>query len=286
MIEDESNHLIGDGDQFSHSFTVSVSAVEPDPDQPRRHFDEAALEDMAATFKTVGLLQPILLRKHPEVRRRWIIVSGERRWRAAQIAGWAEITAIETASNLAETALIENIQRSDLTVTEEARALQRMMQSQAWSQERCATALGIDASRVSAALHVLTLPDDFLDEVTSGAVVVPRNLLVELARIKEVPLRDQMITLAREGDLTIRALRSARKSSQENNEEKPASQPPEKKPKTSAGLNSARLGKLLSSLDNVNAGTYQPTNDEMEKLIAIKQAIDRIIAKAPPAAKG
>jgi ParB family chromosome partitioning protein len=278
MIDDESDHLIGDSDRFSHSFTVSISAIEPDPDQPRRHFDKAALEDMAATFKAVGLLQPILLRKHPDARRRWIIVAGERRWRAAQLAGWTEITAIETTSNVTETALIENLQRSDLTVMEEARALQKMMLSQGWSQERCANALGIDASRVSSALNVLSLPEDFLDEVEAGAVAVPRNLLVELARIKEAPLRDRMIELAREGDLTIRLLRSARKEGKDVETNKANDEARERKPRSAVGLKASRLTQFLSSLDVVHSGTYQPTKDEMEKLLAIKHAIDRILA--------
>jgi ParB family chromosome partitioning protein len=275
MIEDESMHLIADDDQFAHSFTVNVSAIEADPDQPRRHFDQASLEDMAASFKTVGLLQPVLLRKHPKIRRRWIIVAGERRWRAAKLAGWTEITAIETVANMAEATLIENIQRSDLTVMEEGRALQKMMQTHFWTQERCATTLGIDAPRVSAALNVLTLPNAFLADVTSGAVSVPRNVLVELARIKEAPLRDKMIALAREGDLTIRLLRAGRKEAGAG--ETPADAPV-RHAKEPASLKQARLKQLLAALNAVSAADYHPSADEIDKLSEVKTAIDRIIA--------
>jgi ParB family chromosome partitioning protein len=277
MIADESTHLIADDDQFAHSFTVSVSAIEADPEQPRRHFDQASLQDMAESFKTVGLLQPLLLRKHPRIRRRWIIVAGERRWRAAKLAGWTEVTAIETTANTAQATLIENIQRRDLTVMEEGRALQKMMQTHFWTQERCATALGIDASRVSSALNVLNLPSEFLAEVTSGAVNVPRNLLVELSRIKNVPLRDRMIALAREGDLTIRMLRTGRKAA-EGQEETPAQEKVERDEAEPTGLKSARLKQLLATLNAVSAGAYQPSAAELEKLIAIRTVIDRIIA--------
>jgi len=141
-----------DDEPASLAFTVPLSSIDPDPDQPRHHLDQGALEDLAASFKTVGLLQPVLLRKHPKIRRRWIIAAGERRWRAAKLAGWTEIAAIEITANIAEATLIENIQRTDLTVMEEARALQKLLHTHFWTQERCATALGIDAPRVSAAL--------------------------------------------------------------------------------------------------------------------------------------
>jgi len=282
MIADESTHMIADDDQFAHSFTVSISAIDADPDQPRRHFDQASLQDMAASFKTVGLLQPLLLRKNPKARRRWIIVAGERRWRAAKLAGWTEITAIETTANTAEATLIENIQRSDLTVMEEGRALQKMMQTYFWTQERCATALGIDAPRVSSALNVLTLPAAFLADVTSGAVNVPRNVLVELARIKDIALRDEMIALARAGDLTIRALRAGRKTAVAGQDETKPPAPPPRPAAEASSFKPVRLKRLLAMLNAVSESPYKPTAGEIEKLIAIKAAIDRIIDGVGP----
>lgn len=270
----------GDENPSSLAFTVSMSAIEADPDQPRRHIDQAALEDMAASFKTVGLLQPLLVRKHPKIRRRWILVAGDRRWRAAKLAGWTEIAAIEITENFAEATLIENIQRIDLTVMEEGRALQKLLHTHFWTQERCATALGIDAPRVSAALNVLTLPGSFLADVASGAVTVPRNVLVELARIKEAPLRDRMIALARDGDLTIRLLRAGRREAVEGPAPAPAESPAQRHVAEPAGLKPARLTHLLSTLNAVFASDYHPTPDEIEKLGEVKAAIDRIIAES------
>ncbi len=106
------------------SFAVAVAAIRPDPRQPRKSFPAAELEALARTMADQGQLQPILLRRDPEAADHWIIVAGERRWRAARLNGWERLRAIEHDGDAETAAMIESLQRLDLTAIEEARGLQ------------------------------------------------------------------------------------------------------------------------------------------------------------------
>jgi ParB family transcriptional regulator, chromosome partitioning protein len=145
--------------------SLPIEAVERSPDQPRKRFDEARLEELAASIREHGVVEPILVRRHGQ---RYRIVAGERRWRAAQRAGLKEIPALVREASDAqafELALVENIQRADLNAIEEAEAYQALVDEHGLTQEEVAARVGKERSTVANALRLLKLPEDVRDAV-------------------------------------------------------------------------------------------------------------------------
>jgi len=138
---------------------VDIDLIEPNPDQPRYHFNETKLEELAQSIKANGLVQPILLRRIASGR--YQIVAGERRWRAAQRAGLHKVNAVIRSipdAKLLELALIENIQRAELNPIEEAMAYQRLIQTLGLTQDEVAQRVGKDRSSIANYLRLLNLP--------------------------------------------------------------------------------------------------------------------------------
>ena len=148
---------------------LPVEAVVPNPDQPRKKFDRAALEELAASINRNGLMQPIQVK--PLDPGRWAIIAGERRWRAHKIAGLPTIRAIVAEVDEAQRdilAIIENLQRVDITPLEEARAFQRML-DKGYSVEELAQRLGIKQPwRITERTQLLTLAPEYLDLFEKG----------------------------------------------------------------------------------------------------------------------
>ena len=130
--------------------------------------------------------------------------------RAARSLGWTSILAIEHQGDPEVAALIENLQRVDLSPIEEARGLQRLITDKGWSQDQAAAALGKTKGDVSAILRILTLPDEILVPVLTSELKPAKNVLIELARIDDPATLRRMAALATDGKLTIRAIRQAR----------------------------------------------------------------------------
>ena len=149
--------------------SLSVASIEPHPDQPRRHFDEDALEELAASIAARGVIQPVIVRPLPGGK--YQLVAGERRWRAAQRARLHEIPAL--VRDLAERdvmalALIENIQREDLNPVEEARAYHRLAEHEDMTQAEIARLVEKSRSHIANLLRLLSLPASVLDHVEAG----------------------------------------------------------------------------------------------------------------------
>lgn len=148
---------------------LPVSAISADRANPRKDFDEVALEELAESLKHQGVLQPILVRKDGRGGHR--IIAGERRWRAAQRAGLTEVPVIvreATDAEAYELALVENIQRSDLNPLEEAEAYRRLIEERKWTQEEAAERVGKDRSTVANALRLLGLPNEVKQLLIEG----------------------------------------------------------------------------------------------------------------------
>lgn len=162
---------------------VAIENIEPGAAQPRRVFDEIELQALADSIRERGVLQPILLRRPPENDGALEIIAGERRWRAAQIAGLHEIPALVrdfTDTEALEIALIENIQRSDLTALEEANGFQRLIDEYGHTQEDVAQAIGKSRSHVANTLRLLALPPKAREHLEAGRLTAghARALLV------------------------------------------------------------------------------------------------------------
>lgn len=150
---------------------IPIDLIQPNPDQPRRSFDDDDLQDLANSIRQKGVIQPLILRKDPENDAFYQIVAGERRWRASQMVGLHELPAVVREFNdteVLEIAIIENIQRSDLNPVDEAQGYHQLMDRFGHTQEQLATALGKSRSHIANSLRLLTLPDDVHALLTDG----------------------------------------------------------------------------------------------------------------------
>src|SRR5437016_3731832 len=150
------------------SFEIDIGLIDPSPVQPRSHFDARRLAELAKSIQENGVVQPLLVRRKGP---RFELITGERRWRAAQQAGLERIPAIVRNvpdEKLLELALIENIQREDLNAIEEAQAYQRLIETIGLTQESLAERVGRDRSYITNYLRLLRLPEDVQRLVQEG----------------------------------------------------------------------------------------------------------------------
>jgi ParB family chromosome partitioning protein len=148
---------------------VDIDLVRPNPRQPREHFNEDALDSMAASLRERGMLQPLVVREYEEG---FQIIAGERRWRAAQRAGWHRVPVIvreATTLEALELALIENVQREDLNPLEEARAYEFLAAEAGLTQEQVAERVGRERSTVANYIRLLALPQRVQELLVEGA---------------------------------------------------------------------------------------------------------------------
>jgi ParB family transcriptional regulator, chromosome partitioning protein len=141
---------------------VPIELIQPNPQQPRRHFGEKELQELASSIREKGVIQPLILRPHPAESGRYEIVAGARRWRAAQLAGVHALPALVRDlddTEVLELAIIENIQRADLNALEEAQGYRQLMDRFGHTQEKLAEALGKSRSHIANLLRLLTLPE-------------------------------------------------------------------------------------------------------------------------------
>ena len=181
---------------------LPISAIEPHPEQPRRHFDDAALDELAASIAARGVIQPVIVRPHGPGR--WQLIAGERRWRASQRAQLHEIPAIVRDLSEREVmalALIENLQREDLNPIEEARAYQRLADSESMTQAEIARMVDKSRSHVANLQRLLSLPEGVIELVEDGrlsmgharaligaedATIIAQNTVARRLSVREV----------------------------------------------------------------------------------------------------
>ena len=153
--------------------TLPLREIEPDPDQPRKTFDDETLAELASSIAEHGLIQPIAVR--PKVSGGYLIVAGERRWRASRMAGLTEVPVIVkdvTDEQAMELALVENLQREDLDPVEEAAGIRELMTRCDLTQEQAARKLGKSRSALANSLRLLSLPETVLELLKSGFITI------------------------------------------------------------------------------------------------------------------
>lgn len=158
-------------DRLRLSKMVPIEFLRPNASQPRKRFDAESISALVDSVREKGILQPLLVRRHPEQTNAYEIVAGERRWRAAQRAGLREVPVVikELSDGEAlEIALIENVQREDLTAIEEAEGYRRLMEEFDHTQEALAQTIGKSRSHIANMLRLLTLPEPVQDMVNDG----------------------------------------------------------------------------------------------------------------------
>jgi len=187
--------------------TVLVDLIDTNPDQPRQSFIESEIKELAHSIRSLGVLQPVLLRPHPTKKGRFELVAGERRFRAAQLAGITEIPAnIKTLNNkqALEIALVENIQRSDLNPIEEALAYERLMAQLNLTQAEVADKVGKDRTTVANLVRLLKLPQDVREMIQSGALSTGHAKAI--MAIRDPSAQSNLARRAISAGLSVRAL--------------------------------------------------------------------------------
>ncbi|MBR6793036.1 MAG: ParB/RepB/Spo0J family partition protein [Clostridia bacterium] len=177
--------------------TLRLSQIEPDKNQPRKTFEEDALEQLAASIKAHGLIQPIIVTPIGEDRYR--IIAGERRWRACRIAGLEEIPVLireYTPQEISEISLIENLQREDLNPIEEALGYRNLMEVYGMTQEKIADTVSKSRSAVANTLRLLALPEQILDFIKTAELSAghARALLTVEDADTQLALANRIIT--------------------------------------------------------------------------------------------
>lgn len=201
---------------------LAVNQIVPDPDQPRAEFSEEALERLALSIREKGQLSPIRVR-WSEALEKWIIICGERRWRATQKAGLAEIDCYFDEGDLGpseilEQQLIENCLREDLQPIEEAEAFASLMKVNGWTGKQVADALRVTPSRVSRALALLKLPDEIQEKVAAG--VISSRSAYEISKLPNPETQSVLAERVAQGQLS--APQAAKAVRQRHGRAKPA----------------------------------------------------------------
>jgi ParB family transcriptional regulator, chromosome partitioning protein len=150
------------------SFKVEVDRITPSPFQPRRTFDDAKIEELAASIRNQGIIQPLVVRRRADG---YELIAGERRWRAAMRAGLSHVPVVlRDASDheALQLALVENLQREDLNPIEEANGYRRLQEEFRWSQEEMAERVGKSRPAIANSMRLLSLPTEVQQEVSSG----------------------------------------------------------------------------------------------------------------------
>lgn len=188
---------------------ISVSSIDPNPNQPRSHFDEDSLAELSASIKAIGLLQPVLVRPSstPD---RFELIAGERRWRASKRAGLSTIPAIVRVTDdvsSVEQALVENLHRQDLTPLEEAAAYQQLLEDFSMTHEQVASKVGKSRSAITNSLRLLTLPPTIQQYLAEGRLSAGHAKA--LLSTPDRALQESLARVAVEQGLTVRGLEEA-----------------------------------------------------------------------------
>jgi ParB family chromosome partitioning protein len=177
---------------------LPLERIEPNPLQPRRSFDEGRLQQLADSIAHQGVIQPLLVRPHPEGASRFELIAGERRLRAMRLLGWPTTPALVLPiadGELLETSLVENLQREALTPIEEAQALRDLLERHGYTQETLARRIGRDRSTIANLIRLLALPVPIQEDLESGRLTAghARALLALHDPVMQIALRNEVL---------------------------------------------------------------------------------------------
>lgn len=237
---------------------VSLDKVRPNPDQPRRHFDPDALAELAASIAQHGILQPVIVKRDGDG---FLIMAGERRYRAARLAGLTMIPALLREDDPIEIAMIENLQREDLSPLEEAEGLGTLCDHYGYTHEALAELIGKSRPYVSNTLTLRRLPDHIKQEVHAQPDV-SREILIALARADSPEKQDMLWRLTRARKLSVQRFRSEQ-----------AGEPVARGEITDVARTLRRLGRKLRALDTAVLAAAE--RQQLERLL--RRAQSRIL---------
>ncbi len=254
------------GDEVLGVREVEVNEIDPNVGQPRKHFDTEALEGLSQSIKAYGIVQPIIVRKIDD---RYSIIAGERRYRAARMAGLKTVPVVVkeyTDTELMEVSLVENLQREDLNPIEEAQAMQLLMSEHALTQEELSERLGKSRSAVANTLRLLNLPENIRGMVIAGSLTSGHARC--LVALKTDEQRTKLANRIIAEDLSVRATEELVKMADAQPKEKKEKPAPPEIESAEKALTSA-LGTRVQITGNLKQGkiilTYYNEN-QLESL--------------------
>ena len=253
---------------------VAIESIVPNPDQPRRHYDPEALAELSKSLRAQGVLQPLIVRPHPEGGDLYQIVAGERRWRAAQMAQLHELPVILrqfSDGDVLQVALIENIQRADLNAIEEAAAIRQLMERFGHTQEALAEVIHKSRSHVANMLRLLTLPEKVQGWVQEGRLSAGHARALVTA-----PDAERVAQRVIDGGLSVRETEALMRQS-DSGKRKPAAEAGPKDADTRAleADLSAQLDMRVTIAHGASGGTLAVTYRDLEQLDRLCQLLAR-----------
>lgn len=250
---------------------LPISSITPNANQPRKDFDDGALQDLSDSLRHSGVLQPVVVRK---VGDGYQLIVGERRWRAAKLAGLEKIPAIvrdATDAESLELALVENLLREDLNPMEEAEAYQRLLAEFGWTQEELAQRVGRDRSTVANCLRLAKLPDEIQADLRAGRLTMghARALLSLPGATEQLRLREEILAHS----WSVRAT----EADVQRNRPKAVRRVPRRAPEIGAVEDALRsaLATRVRLIGNENAGRIEVayhSREELDRLVELMTA--------------
>jgi ParB family transcriptional regulator, chromosome partitioning protein len=245
-------------------YNIEIGLIQNNPYQPRQIFDQQSLEELADSIRQKGVLQPIIIRREQD--QEIYLVAGERRLRAAKMAGLEQIPAILTKGNPIEISLIENLQRENLKPIEEAEALKRMIEEYDYTQEQLAQVVGKARNTITQILSLNKLPEAVKKECPG--VDIPKRILIEIARKDDAQEMENLFNRWRDGvfnyDQIRQEVRKRIKSPQ----------------RTPTAIITEKISDLTNSLGKLDLKTAEE-NEKVEFLSEIqrlKELLDNLLA--------
>ena len=252
---------------------IPIEKIFPNPDQPRRSFAPIDLEDLANSIRTKGVIQPLIVRRHPEKGDAFEIVAGERRWRASQMAQLHELPAVVrdfSDNEVLEVAIIENIQREDLNPVEEAAGYRQLMDRFGRTQEQMAEALGKSRSHIANFLRLLNLPVDVQAHLKESKLTIGHaRALVTTENASELA----QIIISK--GLSVRDTEKLVKKSRKEGLEKP-SDPSSKKNFTNKDADTKALENDLSAALGMTVQINHHTNKDSGEVTISYASLDQL----------
>ncbi len=263
--------LFGTSAGFPHVVELDLDQVHRNPDQPRRHFDEAELNSLAASIERHGLQNPILVRPLPQGD--YLLIGGERRIRAHQILGRKTIFAILTSGDPDEIGLIDNVQRVDLNAVEYATALARLAEKHGYTHDELAAVVGKDRTDITKLLAILSLPVPMLEEYAASFTHVSRSVLIEIAAAAD-ELQPTLWEQAKEG-ASVKAVRQAKRDHAQG---QPAREAGPHDPERTL---QASVKRIMRDVAVVREQRHLLDRAHRDRLVQLRAEIDAILEDAP-----
>lgn len=240
-------------------FECPVERIHPQPGQPRQHFNDDTLKGLVESIQEQGVIQPLIVRRRSE-EDGFELIAGERRWRAAQLAGLKELPVCvkeATPVEAFEMAIVENIQREDLNPIEEAQALRRLIEEYGYTQVEVASRIGRDRSTVANSLRLLGLPDDVQAMVIGGSLTEGHARAILQANATESMMA--LARLAAAKGLSVRETERRARSRSNKNKKSPADSAPSESPNVKSLVEKLQrtLGAKVNIKDHKGKGSIE-----------------------------